>query len=59
VLLVVGLTNLIWMARIFALFFVEKTWKHGLVLARIAGVSLVVLGAIVIARPTMLALISS
>ena len=58
VLLVVGLMNLMWMAGIFALFIVEKTWRHGLLLAKIAGVALVVLGAIVIARPAMLALIS-
>jgi predicted metal-binding membrane protein len=59
VLLVVGLMNLMWMAGIFALIFVERSWKHGLVLAKIAGVGLLMLGAMIIARPALLALISS
>ena len=59
VLLVVGLMNLMWMAGIFALFFIEKSWRHGLVLAKIAGVLLMVLGISVVARPAMLAWISS
>jgi len=50
--------NLLWMAGIFALFFVEKSWKHGLVMARIAGVALMALGAAVIAWPELLASIS-
>jgi predicted metal-binding membrane protein len=47
-----------WMAGIFALFFVEKSWRHGLVLAKIAGLLLMVLGATVVARPALLASIS-
>ena len=58
VLLVVGLMNLMWMAGIFALFFIEKSWKHGLIVARVAGVALMVLGAAVIAWPELLASIS-
>jgi hypothetical protein len=58
VLLVVGLMNLLWMAGIFALFFIEKSWKHGLIVARLAGVALMVLGAAVIAWPELLAAIS-
>ena len=58
VLLVVGLMNLLWMAVIFALFFVEKSWKHGLVVTKIAGVALMALGAAVIAHPALLAAIS-
>jgi predicted metal-binding membrane protein len=58
VLVVVGLMNLLWMAGIFVLFFVEKHWTHGIVLAKIAGIALVMLGAAVIARPALLALIS-
>jgi predicted metal-binding membrane protein len=46
------------MAGIFVLFLAEKHWKHGIVLARIAGIALIVLGAAVIARPALLALIS-
>jgi predicted metal-binding membrane protein len=58
VLLVVGLMNLMWMAVIFALFMVEKTWRHGLAVAKIAGLALMILGAAVIARPALLAAIS-
>src|SRR5262249_27020355 len=47
VLLVVGLMNLMWMAAIFALIFAERNWKHGLLLAKIAGVGLVILGALI------------
>jgi predicted metal-binding membrane protein len=59
VLLVVGLMNLFWMTGIFILFFIEKSWKHGLTLARIAGAALMVLGACVIAWPALLSLISA
>jgi len=58
VLLVVGLMNLLWMVAIFVLLFVERTWKHGLVLTQTAGVSLMILGAGVIAWPAVLAWIS-
>jgi len=58
VLVVVGLMNLFWMASIFVLFFVEKHWKHGIVLAKIAGGALMALGGAVIASPAVLALIS-
>jgi predicted metal-binding membrane protein len=58
VLLVVGLMNLLWMAGIFALFFIEKSWKHGLIVARIAGVALMMLGAAVIVWPELLVAIS-
>lgn len=58
VLVVVGLMNLWWMAAIFVLFVAEKHWKHGLVLAKIAGVALMTLGAAIVAWPAILALIS-
>lgn len=58
VLLVVGLMNLLWMAALFALFFTEKHWRHGLVLAKIAGVAVAALGVAVIARPAWLTLIA-
>jgi predicted metal-binding membrane protein len=58
VLLLVGLMNLLWMAGIFALIVIEKSWKHGLVVAKIAGVALMVLGAAVIAYPSLLPSIS-
>jgi predicted metal-binding membrane protein len=58
VLLVVGLMNLVWMAGMFVLFFVEKSWKHGLVVAKIGGAALTLLGAAVVAHPSLLATIS-
>jgi predicted metal-binding membrane protein len=58
VLLVVGLMNLLWMAGIFLVFFLEKQWRHGLALARFAGAALIALGLGVIASPALLALIS-
>ena len=58
VLLLVGLMNLLWMAGIFALIFIEKHWRHGLVVAKIAGVALMVLGAAIIAYPSLLPSIS-
>jgi predicted metal-binding membrane protein len=58
VLLVVGLMNLAWMAGLFALFFAEKTWRHGLLLGKVAGGALVVLGACVAANPALLELIA-
>jgi len=54
VLLVVGLMNLVWMVVIFAVFIVEKMWRHGMVVARTAGVLLIALGAAVIAYPALL-----
>jgi predicted metal-binding membrane protein len=58
VLLVVGLMNLMWMAGIFALFVIEKSWKHGLAVARIAGVALMALGVAIIIHPALLTAIS-
>jgi hypothetical protein len=40
------------------LFFVEKHWKRGIALAKIAGAALMLLGVALIARPALLALIS-
>jgi predicted metal-binding membrane protein len=58
VLLVVGLMNVAWMAALFVLVYVEKTWRHGLVLARAAGGALIALGVSVAAQPTLLQAIS-
>jgi predicted metal-binding membrane protein len=58
VLLAVGLMNLVWMVAIFAIFVIEKTWRHGLIVAKIAGIILIALGIAVMARPTLLATIS-
>ena len=59
VLFVVGLMNIAWMAAIFALFLIEKSWRHGLAMAKVAGAALVALGAVVIAYPGVLAVISN
>jgi predicted metal-binding membrane protein len=59
VLAVVGLMNVVWMAALFVLFFVEKHWKHGLAMAKAAGIALMLLGIAVAARPALLALIST
>ena len=58
VLLVVGLMNLAWMAGLFVMIYVEKTWRHGLALARVAGGALVALGIAVAAHPALLELVS-
>jgi predicted metal-binding membrane protein len=58
VLLVVGVMNLAWMIGLFLVFLVEKSWRHGLLLARVAGAALVVLGVMVIVDPTLLPRIS-
>jgi len=58
VLLVVGLMNLVWMAAITVVFFAEKNWRHGALLARTAGGALAALGIAVIVVPALLATIS-
>ena len=58
VLLAVGLMNLAWMAGLFALIYVEKTWRYGLALARIAGLALIALGVAIVASPALLELVS-
>jgi predicted metal-binding membrane protein len=58
VMLVVGLMNLIWMAVIFSLFLIEKSWRHGLVVAKIAGGFLIALGVAVVVWPALLQHIS-
>jgi len=59
VLLVVGLMNLAWMAALFVLIYIEKTWRHGFALARIAGLALIALGVAIATRPELLPLVSS
>jgi predicted metal-binding membrane protein len=58
VLIVVGLMNLAWMVGLFLIFFAEKSWRHGLVLAKVAGAALVALGVAVVVEPSILATIS-
>jgi len=58
VLLIVGLMNLTWMAAIFAVFLLEKSWRHGLIVAKVAGIALIVLGVAAMVAPALLATIS-
>jgi len=58
VLLVVGIMNLAWMVGLFLIFFAEKSWRHGLMLAKVAGAALVILGVMVIVEPRILSAIS-
>lgn len=58
VLLVVGLMNLAWMAAIAIVFFAEKNWRHGALVARTAGGGLAALGIAVMLAPALLATIS-
>ena len=57
VLAVLGLMNLAWMAVFAAVFFLEKNWRHGVTLARLAGAACIVIGAAVLVRPEFLGLL--
>ena len=59
VLVVVGLTNLLWMTMLMVVFYVEKNWRHGRAGAKVAGVGLIVLGVAVLAYPPLLVGISN
>jgi predicted metal-binding membrane protein len=54
VLAVLGLMNLAWMAVFAVVFFLEKTWRHGIMLSHVAGAACVILGVTVIIRPDIL-----
>jgi predicted metal-binding membrane protein len=54
VLAVVGLMNLAWMAILAAVFFVEKTWRHGPALSQVVGVACLLGGILVFLRPGVL-----
>lgn len=57
VLAVVGLMNVVWMAVFAVVFFLEKNWRHGVMLSRVSGVACVVLGLAVIVQPDVLHLV--
>ena len=57
VLAVLGFMNLAWMAVFAVAFFLEKTWRHGIMLSRVAGAACVMLGLTVIIRPDVLNLL--
>jgi predicted metal-binding membrane protein len=54
VLAILGLMNLAWMAAFAVVFVLEKTWRHGILLSRVAGAACVILGLTVIIRPLIL-----
>lgn len=54
VLVVVGLMNLVWMAAIALVFFLEKNWRHGRALLLVVGPVLVVLGVAIVLQPALL-----
>ncbi len=56
---VMGLMNLAWMAVFAAVFFVERTWRYGVTLSRIAGAACVILGMPAIIRPDVLHLVGA
>jgi predicted metal-binding membrane protein len=57
VLAVLGLMNLAWMAVCAVVFFLEKTWRHGIMLSHLAAAACVILGLTVIIRPDVLHLL--
>jgi predicted metal-binding membrane protein len=57
VLAVLGLMNLALMAGFAVVFFLEKSWRQGVMLSRIVGIACVALGAIVLIRPEVLGLL--
>lgn len=58
VLLAVGLMNVLWMIGLSVLFLVEKHSRRALVLGRVAGAALVILGFAVMASPDLLHTVS-
>jgi predicted metal-binding membrane protein len=57
VLAVLGLMNLAWMAVFGVVFFLEKNWRHGIMLARVVGAACIVIGVFVLVRPDVLGLL--
>jgi predicted metal-binding membrane protein len=57
VLAVLGLMNLALMAAFAVVFFLEKSWRQGVMLARIVGAACIVIGAAVLIRPDVLGLL--
>jgi predicted metal-binding membrane protein len=51
---VIGLMNVAWMAVFAVLFFLEKSWRHGVLLSRLSGAACIVLGVAVIMQPDVL-----
>jgi predicted metal-binding membrane protein len=58
VLVVVGLMNLVWMAALALVFLLEKNWRHGELVSRVAGAAVAVLGILVLVQPQLLGLLA-
>jgi predicted metal-binding membrane protein len=54
VLVVVGLMNLVWMAGLALIFLLEKNWRHGVAVSRIAGTGVALLWVAVVVQPSVL-----
>ncbi len=59
VLAVVGFMNLAWMAALSLVFLVEKTWRHGVIVSRVAGGGIALLGGVIVANPNLLSVVSA
>lgn len=57
VLAVFGLMSLVWMAAFSVVFFLEKTWRHSVIVSPVVGAACLILGPIVIIRPDVLNLL--
>jgi predicted metal-binding membrane protein len=53
-LVVVGLMNLVWMAALALIFLLEKNWRHGVKVSRIAGTAVALFGVTVLIQPQVL-----
>jgi len=58
VLVVVGLMNLVWMVALALVFLLEKNWRHGVAVSRVAGASVALLGILVFVQPQVLRLLA-
>jgi predicted metal-binding membrane protein len=54
VLVIVGLMNLAWMAVIAVVFLLEKNWRHGVAVSKVAGLAVLALGIAVAVFPDLL-----
>jgi predicted metal-binding membrane protein len=58
VLVIVGLMNLTWMAVIAVVFLLEKNWRHGVAVSKVAGLAMLALGIAVAVFPDLLGWLS-
>jgi len=58
VLVIVGLMNLVWMAVIAVVFLLEKNWRYGIGVSKVAGLAVLTLGVAVAVFPNLLGWLS-